>query len=95
MRNALAAQYNRGYVVPDIQVHKVDRWGDRSLTLRHSMVNRRPLEPENTTDVLKYLAALWGYDVKLESVDEHGTVRAVFDLKGDETLLDIFLDDDL
>lgn len=94
VRNALAAQHNRGYSVPDIQVYQVDRWGDRSLTLRHYMVNRRPLEPENTTDVLKHLAALWGYNVKLESVDENDTVRAVFDLKGDETLLDIFLDDD-
>jgi len=94
VRDTLAQQHNFGYIIPDIQVYNVDRWGDRSLTLRHYMVNRRPLEPENTTDVLKHLSYLWGYDVKLESVDQNGVVRAVFDLKGDETLLDIFLDDD-
>ena len=94
VRSALAKQHNIGYVFPDIQVYNVDRWGDRALTLRHYMVNRRPLEPETTTDTLTHLAFLWGYNVKLESVDASDKVRAVFDMKDDETLLDIFLDDD-
>lgn len=94
VRNALAQQYNIGYHIPDIQVVDVDRWGDRTLTLRHYMVNKRPLEPEQTADTLNHLAYLWGYNVKLESVDESGKVRAIFDLKEDETLLDVFLDDD-
>lgn len=94
VRNSLAQQYNIGYHVPDIQVVNVDRWGDRSLTLRHFMVNRRPLEPDQTTETLNHLAFLWGYNVKLESVDETGKVRAIFNLTDSETLLDIFLDDD-
>lgn len=93
VRDALSKQYNFAYMIPDIQVVNVDRWGDRSLVLRHSMVNRRPLEPETTTETLKKIALLWGYDVKLESVDEGGEVRASFEVQGDKTLLDVFLDD--
>jgi stage V sporulation protein R len=93
IREALAKQYNIGYIIPDIQVYNVDRWGDRSMTLRHYMVNRRPLEADQTTETLKKIAFLWGYDVKLESVDENQEVRANFEVQGDKTLLDLFLDD--
>lgn len=94
VRNTLSQQYNVGYHIPDIQVVDVDRWGDRTLTLRHYMVNRRPLDTDEATLVLTHFAYLWGYNVKLESVDENGKVRAIFDLKDEETLLDIFLDDE-
>lgn len=93
VRDALSKQYNFGYMIPDIQVFNVDRWGDRTLTLRHFMVNRKPLEPETTTETLKHVAFLWGYDVKLESVDEMHNIRASFEVQEDETLLDVFLDD--
>ena len=94
VRDALSRQYNIGYVIPDIQVSNVDIWGDRSMTLQHYMVNRRPLDTDTATETLKYLSFLWGYPIKLESVDETGEVRAIFDIKEDETILDIFLDDD-
>ena len=93
VRDALAKQYNFGYMIPDIQVFDVDRWGDRTLTLRHFMVNRRPLEPETTTETMNHIAVLWGYGVKLESVDEQMKVRAAFEVKDGESLLDVFLDD--
>ncbi len=94
IRTALANQYNIGYQLPDIQVYDVDRWGDRSLTLRHYMVDKRPLESESTTDTLRCVSFLWGYDVRLESVDPNDEVRAIYDISGDETVLDIFLEDD-
>lgn len=93
VRDALAKQYNFGYMIPDIQVYDVDRWGDRTLTLRHFMVNRRPLEPETTTETLKHIAFLWGYSVKLESVDELSNVRSSYEVHEEGTLLDVFLDD--
>lgn len=93
VRDALAKQYNFGYIIPDIQVFDVDRWGDRTMTLRHYMVNGRPLESESTTETLKKIAYLWGYDVVLESVDDNHKVRASYEVGGNETLLDIFLDD--
>jgi len=94
IRDILAKQYNIGYQIPDIQVYDVDRWGDRTLTLRHYMVNKRPLESESTTDTLRYIASLWGYNVRLESVDPSNDVRAVYDIAGDEAVLDIFLEED-
>ncbi len=91
VRETLSDQYNLGYRVPDIQVHSVDRWGDRSLTLHHNMVNRRPLEPHMTTEVLKHATVLWGYDVILESrTHDEKDPHAVYQIRDGETLLDVF-----
>jgi spore cortex formation protein SpoVR/YcgB (stage V sporulation) len=94
VKQALAHQYNIGYQIPDIQVVNVDRWGDRSITLQHNMVGRRPLHGEETIEVLKHLSLLWGYDVYLNSVDDNDQIRASFTIKEDGTLLDVFLDDE-
>jgi spore cortex formation protein SpoVR/YcgB (stage V sporulation) len=67
VREVLSQQYNLSANEPDIQVHHVDIRGDRSLTLRHNQHNGRPLNDE-TTEVLKHLRRLWGYDVRLESL---------------------------
>jgi spore cortex formation protein SpoVR/YcgB (stage V sporulation) len=94
VKQALAAQYNIGYQIPDIQVVNVDRWGDRSMKLQHNMVGRRPLNGEETIEVLKHLSYLWGYDIYLDSVDEDDMIRASFKVNEDGTTLDVFLDDD-
>jgi stage V sporulation protein R len=94
VRQVLSAQYNIGYMIPDIQVVNVDRWGDRSMKLHHKMVGRRPLDGEETIEVLKHLAFLWGYDIYLDSIDEEDQIRASFTVKEDGTLLDVFLDDE-
>jgi spore cortex formation protein SpoVR/YcgB (stage V sporulation) len=74
VRKALADQYNLGSREPNIQVHRVDRRGERSLTLRHTEYNRRPLH-DSTDEVLKHLARLWGFDVYLETVQCDGKVE--------------------
>lgn len=94
VRTNLAQQYNIGYKMPDIQVYNVDRWGDRTMTLRHYMVNRRPLDTESAGQTIKYLSSLWGYPITLESVDPEGQVKASWKESNDNTMLDIFLDDD-
>ena len=94
IRDALSKQYNIGYKTPDIQVYDVDKWGDRSMTLRHYMVNNIPLDRPSTLDTLRYMAFLWGYDVKLESVDPNEEIRASYEHVESETSLDIFLEDD-
>jgi spore cortex formation protein SpoVR/YcgB (stage V sporulation) len=92
VREALSRQYNIGHMLPDIQVYNVDRWGDRSLALRHYMTSERPLEYKTATKVLEHLTSLWGYDVTLTSVDQQGNTRAAFTLTEDKKLLDIFVD---
>jgi stage V sporulation protein R len=93
LREQLARQYNIGYSIPDIQVWNVDRWGDRSMTLRHNVVDRKPLDHEYTVETLKHLKYLWGYDIRLESIDSNGQIKAQIHVTDDESLLDIFEDD--
>jgi len=74
LREALARQYDLSSREPDIQVWNVNLRGDRSLTLRHTRHNNRPLH-DNAQEVLKHAARLWGFGVHLESVDGSGTVQ--------------------
>ena len=74
LRESLSRQYDIGHREPDIQVWNVDTRGDRSLTLRHSQRNNLPLR-DDSQEVLKHVARLWGFDVHIESVDQQGRVN--------------------
>jgi stage V sporulation protein R len=80
VRTALADQYNLHSREPNIQVYRVDQRGDRSLTLRHTQYNRRPLNAENAAEVLKHLRRLWGFTVRLETVDDKENVEVIGEL---------------
>ena len=80
IRQALADSYNLGNREPNIQVHRVDRRGDRSLTLRHMVHNRRLLD-RSAEEVMRHLARLWGFDVRLETVHEDGRVELTHECK--------------
>lgn len=74
IRQTLAEQYNLSAREPNIQIYNVNRRGDRSLTLRHLQNNRRPLN-DDADEVLKHLARLWGFTVRMETVHEDGEVE--------------------
>jgi stage V sporulation protein R len=76
LRQALAEQYNLGTREPNIQVYNVDRRGDRSLTLRHFTHNRRPLG-HSVEEMLRHIRRLWGFTVRLETVDDQGRVELI------------------
>ncbi|MGR8934934.1 MAG: SpoVR family protein [Gammaproteobacteria bacterium] len=76
IRRALSEQYNPGNQEPNIQVYSVDTRGDRSLTLRHYLHQRRPLG-DTTDEVLRHVRRLWGFKVRLESVDNTGKIVRV------------------
>ena len=80
IRQSLADQYNLGSREPNIQVYNVNRRGDRSLTLRHTQYNRRPLG-ESAEEMVKHIARLWGFTVRLEAVDEEDRVTAAYECK--------------
>ena len=80
VRQALVNQYNLHDREPNIQVYNVNVRGDRSLTLRHTEHNRQPLN-ENAEEVLKHMARLWGFTVKLESIKEDGTIDTLMECK--------------
>jgi len=73
VREALSLQYDLGTREPNIQVWNVNLRGDRSLTLRHIRHNDRPLD-NGAEEVVKHVARLWGFRVRLESVDAHERV---------------------
>jgi spore cortex formation protein SpoVR/YcgB (stage V sporulation) len=74
IRQALSNQYNLSMNEPNIQVFNVDVRGDRALTLRHIQHNDVPLAVTQE-QVLKHLHRLWGFDVKLETLDAEGKVK--------------------
>jgi spore cortex formation protein SpoVR/YcgB (stage V sporulation) len=71
LRQMLSQQYDLGTREPNIQVWNVNLRGDRSLTLRHTQYRGRPLG-EDTQEVLRHVARLWGFGVQIESVDAYG-----------------------
>lgn len=76
LRQALAEQYNLGTREPNIQVFNIDRRGDRSMTLRHFVHNRRPLG-DTHEEMLRHIRRLWGFTVRLETVDAEGRVELI------------------
>ncbi|MBS0542206.1 MAG: SpoVR family protein, partial [Proteobacteria bacterium] len=80
VRQILSEQYNLGNREPNIQVWNVDLRGDRSLTLRHQQHQRRPLGG-TTEEVMKHIARLWGFTVRLETVDEAGEARLIHEAR--------------
>jgi stage V sporulation protein R len=73
VRESLSRQYDLGSREPNIQVWNVNLRGDRSLTLRHTQHNDRPLN-DGAQEVLRHVARLWGFGVHLESVNAKGDV---------------------
>lgn len=78
VRHALSEQNNIGNLEPSIQVFRVDTRGDRSLTLRHYQHDRRPLG-DSTQEMLRHVRRLWGFTVRLETVDKNGRVVKTFE----------------
>lgn len=69
LRTSLAARHDLSRLEPDIQVVDVDLAGDRRLILEHRVVDGVTLERDDALAVLRHLANLWGYPVKLYEVD--------------------------
>ncbi len=76
VRKLLAQQYAMEAQVPDVQVLRFDRDGDRSLTLRHHRHRGRPLT-EAANEVVAHLYRLWGFAVRLETQEADGRAGPV------------------
>jgi len=69
VRSALSRQYDLARREPDIQVIDVDLAGDRCLILAHTVYNGVMLEEKTCQSVLRHVAELWGYNVRLVELD--------------------------
>jgi stage V sporulation protein R len=76
VRKLLAQQHAQEARVPDVQVVRYDRDGDRSLTLRHLRRRGRPLT-EAAQEVVAHLRRLWGFTVRLETWENDQRVGSV------------------
>lgn len=68
IRQTLAAQYERNYSLPLIEVVGANLHSDRKLILNYSPYRQRTLNTESKEKVLAHLRNLWGQDVVLQSV---------------------------
>jgi stage V sporulation protein R len=84
VREALSKQYDLTYREPDIQVWNVNLRGDRSLTLRHTQNRDRPLD-DSAEEVLKHVCRLWGFGVRMESVNAAGATTRTWSVEPPET----------
>lgn len=69
VREALSKRYDLARREPDIQVSDVDLAGDRTLTLTHRVLDGVLLDEASARSVLRHLADLWGYPVRLREAD--------------------------
>jgi len=69
LRDALARSYDVAVQEPDIQVVDVDLTGDRRLVLHHRQRDGVALDRDDARRVLRHVANLWGYPVRLVEVD--------------------------
>jgi stage V sporulation protein R len=79
VRKLLAQQYAQEARVPDVQITRFAREGDRSLTLRHWRRRGWPLA-NAAADVLSHLRRLWGFPVRLETWEDDHRVHGVQEL---------------
>ena len=84
LREILSDQYNLGAREPNVQVWNVDLRGDRSLTLRHTAFRRRPLG-DGTDEVMRHLARLWGFTVRLERAGDDGKIELLHEIRAETT----------
>jgi spore cortex formation protein SpoVR/YcgB (stage V sporulation) len=69
VRRSLARQFDLSRREPDIQVADVDLAGDRCLVLKHTVYDGVMLEEKTCSAVLRHVATLWTYNVRLLEVD--------------------------
>ncbi|CAA7614545.1 conserved hypothetical protein [Candidatus Terasakiella magnetica] len=69
VRKALSRSYDIAHMDPDIQIVDVDLAGDRRLILHHMVENGMMLVEAEAVRVLRHVANLWGYEVRLVEID--------------------------
>lgn len=73
VRRQLAEQQNIDAHIPDIQIRRYDRTGDRTLTLVYHSRRGKKLTPESRKCFEK-LKDVWGFGVVVETLNEKGDV---------------------
>lgn len=78
VRKMMAHQKNIFNIMPQIEITDVDVRGDRTLTLQHTIKNGTLLDEKSVHATLHHIAAIWDFDVILESVDPSGDIVEIW-----------------
>ena len=70
VRANLAASYDITLNEPDIQIADVDLLGNRALVLRQAVSSGIEVDQSSSTEIIKHIRRLWGYDVSLDGIDK-------------------------
>jgi stage V sporulation protein R len=70
IRRSLARSYDPAVGDADVQVVDVDLAGDRRLMLQHRTKPGQLLASRDAEATLRHVAALWGYEVRLQETDQ-------------------------
>jgi spore cortex formation protein SpoVR/YcgB (stage V sporulation) len=90
VRKSVAKSYDVSQLEPDIQIVDVDLSGDRRLVLQHRVSHGILLDESDANLVLRHIANLWGYEVRLVEVDaETETTLREFDDVSPSALLGV------
>ncbi len=76
VRKILSEQHDIHIHTPHIEVCSVDR-DHRKLTLRHQVMNRRPLHADDAKKVLLYIEKLWGFPVEI-AIESEGKTKTTW-----------------
>ena len=76
VRKLLAQQHAHEERVPDVQIVRYDKDGDRSLTLRHTQRRGRRLN-DAAAEVVLHLRRLWGFPVRLETWEDDQPLHSI------------------
>ena len=79
IRSALADYYDPAAQQPRIEVADADMRGDRTLELRHWVNDGQQLDALESRRVLRHVARLWGYEVRLTEVEADGEEIGVYE----------------
>jgi stage V sporulation protein R len=74
IRTMLSEQYRLENRIPNMMVTKADMKGNRLLTVQNRTQKKVLLHDDMAKESVQHLAYLWGYDVRVETVDENGKV---------------------
>lgn len=74
VRKSLSESYNRSNYIPDVQVYDVDVYGDRTLTLSYTSINKKDLNLHEIDKVLDHVRFLWGFPVRIIENDNENDI---------------------
>lgn len=68
IRTILSTQYERSYMIPNIEVVGANLHDDRKLILQYNPYRERRLSNETKSDMIEHLKNLWGYNVEIKEI---------------------------